>query len=303
MTTRCAVILNFGSGSHSVGRAEMENELSFLGNDITIVEPKQPGDISSEVSSLIQAGYQIIVAGGGDGTVSAVASVVAGTDATLGILPLGTLNHFARDLGIPTTLSDAVRTLVEGHVVNFDVGEVNGRVFINNISLGLYPAFVEARGNVRRRSRAMRWLVIFAATIRVLLRLPLMRTRLTIDGNSLKRTTPLVFIGNNEYQLEGVSAGSRQHLTDGCLSLVTTRRKGPWGLIRLVVRASLGTLRGAKDLDVMRGTMIEVQTKGWSTPLAVDGEVALDIDMPLKCSVRRSALKVLVPKHSPAAES
>ena len=303
MTTRCAVILNLGSGTHSMGRAEVENALLALGGNVKIVEPKRPSDICSNVSSLIQAGYEIIVAGGGDGTVSAVASTVAGTDAALGILPLGTLNHFARDLGIPPTLPDAVRTLVEGQVVNLDVGEVNGRVFINNISLGLYPAFVEARGNVRRRSPIMRWLVILAATLRVLSQLPLMRTRLTIDGKSLKRTTPLVFIGNNEYQLEGVNAGSRQRLADGCLSLVTTQRKGPWGLMRLVVRASLGTLRGAKDLDVIRGTMIEVQTKGWSTPLAVDGEVADEISMPLRCSVRQGALKVLVPKQSPAAES
>ena len=93
--------------------------------------------------------------------------------------------------------------LAEGRVVKIDVGDVNGRVFINNISLGIYPAFVQARGDVRRRSVLSRWYTIFSAAIKVLSRLPLLRARITVDAKPMKRITPVVFIGNNEYELEG----------------------------------------------------------------------------------------------------
>src|SRR5262245_28881854 len=88
---------------------------------------------------------QIIVAGGGDGTISAVASMLVGTDKTLGVLPLGTLNHFAKDLGIPLDLEAAIQTLAHGYSIPIDVGMVNDRVFINNSSLGLYPEIVRHR--------------------------------------------------------------------------------------------------------------------------------------------------------------
>ena len=88
---------------------------------------------------MVRSGSDIVVAAGGDGTVSAVASAVAGSEAVLGVLPLGTLNHFAKDAGIPLELEEAVRNISTGRAVKVDIGDVNGRAFINNISLGLYP--------------------------------------------------------------------------------------------------------------------------------------------------------------------
>jgi diacylglycerol kinase family enzyme len=221
----------------------------------------------------------------------------------LGILPLGTLNHFAKDLGIPMTLPKAMDNLAQGRVVKVDVGHVNGRVFINNISLGIYPAFVQARGDVRRRSVLSRWYTIFSAAVNVLSRLPLLRARVIVDAKPMKRITPVVFIGNNEYELEGALIGSRRTVDRGCLSLIMTRSRGPWGLIKLVVRAALGTLRGAKDLDVLLGREIEVRTKGGQTSLAVDGEVTEEIKWPLRCTVRECDLRVLVPLEQAAGGS
>ena len=91
--------------------------------------------------------------------------------------------------------------------------------------------------------------------------------------------------------------GSRRTVDRGCLSLIMTRSRGPWGLIKLVIRAALGTLRGAKDLDVLLGREIEVRMKGWRTSLAVDGEVTEEIKWPLRCTVRQGALRVLVPRR------
>jgi diacylglycerol kinase family enzyme len=295
MSTRIAVIFNAGSGKTSINIEKLHAMLRTHQLDATVISPKTGAEVPSLAASLVRSGHEIVVAAGGDGTVSAVACALAGSVTILGILPLGSLNHFARDVRIPLALPEAVRNLAEGRAVNIDVGEVNGRVFINNISLGLYPAFVQARGDVRRHSGLSRWYTIFSAALNVLSRLPLLRARVTVDSQPLKRITPLLFIGNNEYELEGASIGHRHRLDAGCLSIIMTRRRGPWGLIRLVVRAALGTLRGAKDLDLLVGREIEVQMKRWQTLLAVDGEVADEIKWPLRCTVRQGALRVLVP--------
>ena len=293
-------MLNAGSGTKSLGIEELESMFSSHQLDASVVSPKSGDDVSRLAASLAQSGHEIVVAAGGDGTVSAVASALAGSGIILGVLPLGTLNHFAKDLGIPLTLPEAIDNLAQGHIVKIDVGDVNGRVFINNISLGSYPAFVQARGDVRRRSVLSRWYNIFSAALNVLSRLPLLRARVTVDAKPMKRITPVIFIGNNEYELEGALIGSRRTMNRGRLSLIMARSRGPWGLIKLVVRAALGALRGAKDLEVLLGREIEVRTKGGQTSLAVDGEVTEEIKWPLRCTVRQGALQVLVPLDSAA---
>jgi len=111
----------------------------------------------------------LLVAGGGDGTMNAVASVLAGSDTALGVLPLGTLNHFARDLRLPLALDAAVETVVQGRRKSIDVGEVNHRVFVNNSSLGLYPAMVHQREKLRRRLGGGKWHAMLRAMLIVLL--------------------------------------------------------------------------------------------------------------------------------------
>ncbi len=110
---------------------------------------------------------EIIVAGGGDGTVSAVASVVCKTDKTLGVLPLGTLNNFSKDLGIPQNIEDAVKIIAGNKVKTIDVGEVNGRIFINNSSIGLYPHIVKRR-EAQQRLGYGKWRSAFWAALKIL---------------------------------------------------------------------------------------------------------------------------------------
>ena len=298
MSKRIAVILNTGSGSASLTVAELESLLVAHGVVATVVSPKAAEEVSGSAVSLVRDGYDIVVAAGGDGTVSTVASALVESKTIMGVLPLGTLNHFAKDAGIPLTLPEAVRNLAEGEPVNVDVGDVNGKTFINNISLGLYPAFVEARGNVRHLPRLMRWYSILKAAMEAIQRSPALRARVVIDGAIMKRLTPIVFIGNNAYELEGTLIGGRRSLNAGNLSIIMTRRRGPWGIVRLVARAALGTLRGAKDLDALLAKEIEVDTKDRHVKVAVDGEVTESMKRPLRCTVRPGALRVLVPIQS-----
>jgi diacylglycerol kinase family enzyme len=238
---------------------------------------------------------QIVVAGGGDGTVNAVASELVGTDKRLGVLPLGTLNHFAKDLNIPLDLEGAARNIVEGETIRVDVGEVNGRVFINNSSLGLYPSIVRHREKQQERLGRGKWFAALWATLEVFRRYPLFGVRLSVDGQEFRRRTPFVFIGNNEYQMDTFNLGARSCLDAGYLSLHLTRDIGRWGLVRLAVSAVLGRLREAKDFDALCAKEVWIETRRTRLRVATDGEVTI-MRSPLHYAVRPGALQVIAPK-------
>jgi diacylglycerol kinase family enzyme len=237
----------------------------------------------------------IVAAGGGDGTMNAVASVVAGTGTMFGVLPMGTLNHFAKDLGIPLGLDDAIRNVAEGKAVPVDVGEVNERIFLNNSSLGLYPDIVRDRELQQRRLGRGKWLAALWATISALRRYPFLSVRLTLDDTLHLRRTPFVFIGNNEYTMEGLSIGERSRLNGGKLSLYVAQRPDRLGLVRLAWRALCGRLAQERDFDVVTTESMQIDTRKKRIRVATDGEVTVMLT-PLRYRIRPAALMVIVPK-------
>lgn len=263
-----------------------------------------PARVGSELVKLAEravgAGHPVVVAGGGDGTLNAVACAVTGTSSAMGVLPLGTLNHFARDLGIPLGLEEAARTVVANHQKEVDAAEVNGRIFINNSSLGLYPELVTVRENQRRRLGRSKWHALFWASVTVLRRHPMLDVALVLDERAQVRRTPLVFIGNNEYQIEGFHIGRRECLDAGRLSIYLTRRHGRIGLLGLALRALAGTLHQARDFEALTAQSVTVATRHKAVPVATDGEVTL-MTMPLEYRIRARALRVVVPAPEPEA--
>jgi YegS/Rv2252/BmrU family lipid kinase len=248
----------------------------------------------------VKEGHPVVVGGGGDGTMNAVACAVAGSDSAMGVLPLGTLNHFAKDLGIPLELEEAARVIVANHQARVDVAEVNGRIFINNSSFGLYPELVRVRERQRRHLGRNKWHALFWATLTVLRSHPKIEVQLEIDGKAEKRRTPLVFIGNNEYVAEGLNVGSRERLDAGKLSIYLTRRQGRLGLLGLAVRALTGTLLQERDFEALTAAAARIDTRHRALPVATDGEVTI-MDMPLEYRIRPGALRVVVP--APTAEA
>jgi diacylglycerol kinase family enzyme len=241
-----------------------------------------------------RTGLDAVVAGGGDGTISAVAGILAGGTVPLGILPIGTLNHFAKDLGIPLALDEAVRVVANGIVRPVDIGEVNGQTFINNCSIGLYPHIVRSRIEQTERLGRGKWWAMFLASLAVFRRFPVLRVTLQFPDRSLTRTTPFVFIGNNEYEMNLLALGSRARVDGGILSLYVANRTGRFGLLRLAVRAILGRLDQAKDFDSMSLSEVLIETKRRRLSVALDGEV-IRMKPPLKCRVRPGGLRVIVP--------
>ncbi len=242
----------------------------------------------------LRSGARIIAAGGGDGTISTVGAALAGTSAALGVLPLGTLNHFARDLGIPLELEAAADNLLAGRVARVDVGEVNGRVFLNNSSLGLYPRIIRQREITREQLGWGKWPAFVWASLIMLRRYPLLEVCLHTCGTEMRRRTPFVFVGNNEYQIEGFDFGARNRLDSGHLSVYIARDVGRLGLLRLAVRALAHRLRDEKDFDALFVEEIAIETPRRRLRVSTDGEVTL-MSPPFRYRVRRGALRVVVP--------
>lgn len=292
---RVTVILNAGAGGgHAAETAErLRGKLAAVGlqPDVRQVRGEH---IQAETRSALAAGVGAVVACGGDGTVSAVAAMLAGTATPLGVLPMGTLNHFAKDTGIPLDEDAAIANVAAGHCKAVDVGDVNGRVFINNSSLGLYPDIVRERNQRQHRLGHGKWRALLDASINAARRYPVLNVAIELDGQTMVRRTPFVFIGNNEYEMEGFEIGERRALDRGHLSLYLTHRMGRFGLLRLAVQALLRRLEQARDFDVVAARQFTVHTHHQHLRVATDGEVTM-MNTPLRYSVRPGALQVIVP--------
>jgi diacylglycerol kinase family enzyme len=209
------------------------------------------------------------------------------------VLPTGTLNHFAKDMGIPLELPEAARVACEGVVRRVDVGEVNGRVFLNNSSIGVYPRIVELRNRHGGRGAA-KWIAALWATLAVLRRRPFVGVRIRTDDEVVVRRTPFVFVGNNEYKMVGLSAGSRDSLSDGLLAVYLMRGSRRSGVLGLAWRVLWRGVEGVDELELLKVTDAEIETRRHHLQVSLDGEVIV-LESPLTYRVRPAALGVLAP--------
>lgn len=231
-----------------------------------------------------------IVAAGGDGTVSAVAAgmVAGGGHGVLGVLPLGTLNHFAKDIGVKD-LASGIDAIARGETRRIDVGEVNGRVFINNSSIGLYPELVRERD----QQRGGKWRAMLRAAWRILIRFPMLHVAIAFAGRVLSARTPVVFVGNNEYDVDLRSLGVRKRLDAGSLSVYTVRVSSRLRMLWVAIRELLQ--RGdPPDIEVHAVERADIVANKRMLEVAVDGEV-VRLQPPLMYRSLPGALRVYAP--------
>ena len=236
-----------------------------------------------------------VVAGGGDGSIRVVASALAGTSVPLGVLPLGTLNHFAKDLGVPLDLDEAVAAIANGTRRRIDVASVNDEIFINNSSIGIYPYLVSDRDRFRKQHAVAKWLATIPAMLHTLRQYP--RTQLTIVTKDWTRTfrTPCVFVGNNEYKMELSSLGRREALDKGKLFLCVVKQPTPLGLLRAFLHLCLGQLDPTRDIERFELEELTITSRAAQLWVALDGEVG-SMHPPLHYRSLPGALQVIVPK-------
>lgn len=303
MRRNVVVVMNAASGPGS-NDATLAEKIAALfevaGADASVVLAHGGAELSARIAEAIARRPDVIVAGGGDGTVSSVAAALAGGTIALGVLPLGTLNHFAKDLGMPLELEAAVERVARGPIERVDIGEVNGRVFINNSSLGLYPRIVDDRERQRRRLGRGKWPALLWASLATLRRFPFLSVRLSVNGSERRLRTPLVFIGNNEYLMEGFAIGERERLDSGCLSVYVVQRASRLSLLLLALRALVGRLKQARDFEAVRAGEIEIESRHRRLRVATDGEITL-MEPPLRYRIRPQALLVVAGSRGPAS--
>jgi diacylglycerol kinase family enzyme len=295
---KVSVLLNAAAGSiDSKETAEQVHRIlaafraAAAEADVCAVEP---AGLPAAVERAARSDGDVVVVGGGDGTLNSGATVLAGGQKPLGILPLGSLNHFAKDLGIPMDLEDAVRTVVAGHVRAVDLAEVNGRFFLNNSSIGIYPEVVREREDIQDQGTGSKKRATLRAAVAQLRRFPMVTVTLRLPDRALRVTSPLVFIGNNRYEMKLLAIGRRPHLDRGELWLYVARDRSRLGLLGLAARALLGRLDAA-DFESVGLPWLDVETL-WrrSLRVALDGEV-VRLATPLRYRVHPRALRVLAP--------
>jgi diacylglycerol kinase family enzyme len=248
-----------------------------------------------QVFDAVRAASGRVVVAGGDGTMACAAQALTGADLELAILPLGTLNHLARDLGIPGDIAAAADLATHGVASAVDVAQVNGHRFVNNASIGLYPFMVRNRDDQRDRRGWPKWLATAPAAWAALARLPHHRIRIDMGEGIQDLVTPLLFVGNNPYGLGAGKVGTRQSLTEGCLSVFAVAQRSRMRLIWFALRTLAGKADRAADFVAIGDCEeLTVHSSGSSIEIALDGEVRR-LDSPLRFKAEPAALRIVIP--------
>jgi len=252
-------------------------------------------DCENRSREAAERGDPLLIVGGGDGTIGAAAAALAGSKTALAILPLGTLNHFARDLGIPFEIEAAAELIAGGNERRVDVAEMNDRIFINNSAIGLYPLLVVDRDAQQKRLGRSKRLAMIVASLRTLLRFNHQRLTLTVNDEEKSRIdTPLLFVGNNDYRVDIGAPGQRDSLEDGQLFVLVMRKKTRAGFVAASVRALFNRARADDMVRIDGVERLRVASHRSQLAVALDGEV-ISAPPPLDYGIRKRALRVIAP--------
>ena len=294
---RIVVLLNRGGGAVAADPKipdKVRKALRAAGVDAK-VELIEGGKCEVRCRALAERRDEVVIVGGGDGTISAAAAALAGTDTILGIIPVGTLNHFARDLGIPTDIEEAAALIAKRPERRVDIAQMNDRVFINNSAIGLYPLMVVDRDAQRRRLGRSKRLAMMVASIRTLARFNHQRLTLTVNEEEKGRIdTPLLFVGNNDYRVDIGAPGQRESIEDGTLSVFVMRKKTRRGLIAASIRALFNRARHDDMVRIEDVQRLRVESRRSMLAVSLDGEV-VRVEPPLDYKIRKKALRVIAP--------
>lgn len=278
------LVSNPGSGS-ALPRRELSRRAKKHG--ITVTKHLNVQDnLKAEITKL--ASGTIVAVYGGDGTVNSVAGELVGRDLRLAPLPGGTLNHFAKDLGVPTDLDEALAGLSNATERRVDIARVNDLYFVNNASIGLYPASLHTRDLLK--DYVGKWPSAFIAAERAFIRF---RTyEVTLNNETFH--TPFVFIGNNVYSWKD---GGRRSVSAGKLGVMVARTRSRLALLKVIVSAPFGLANYHDEFEEFTAKKFVIRSTKNVMSVAHDGEVSR-LETPLAFEVKPKALRVLVARKT-----
>lgn len=244
-------------------------------------------NLADNLSPYLDQTDSIIAAYGGDGTQSAVASILSGTDTIMAPLAGGTLNHFTKDLGIDQDLDTALTDLADAKPRSIDIAMVNDQHIINNSSVGLYPSALQMRDEMTKQSIS-KWPAAIIATAKAFWRYR--SYSVTVDGEAFR--TPFVFVGNNDYRLQERLIGDRTRLDEGILSVYAVATAGRRTFVKIFLRALLGQLESTDEVKIWKTKELVIETKKPRIRVSRDGEHEI-IGSPLRYKIIPGGLKII----------
>lgn len=293
--SRLALILNPGSGKKDARDRvnDIRSRLEGRVREFALYPVSDGSQIAGAAKRAVEEGADIVAAFGGDGTQNAVAGALQGTQTVMAVLPGGTFNYFARALGVGQSLDDAIEAILAGQVEYRDLGEMNGRVFLNNASLGVYPQILETRESIYRRwgrSRlAAYWSVIVALND---MRAPMQLHVDTAEGTR-DYVTPLVFVAHSAYQLETLGLEGAGAIADGHFAVFVSHHTQRRELLLAAMRLAMGRASHGDDFDLLIADDLTIDAGKKSKLVALDGE-KVRMTAPFQMRVLHDALRVIV---------
>lgn len=291
------VVANPNSGRNSHDAQAIDRAMEVFGT-ATLRRWQEGHDLSETVDRAIADGFTTIVAAGGDGTVMGVANAMVNTDAHMAVLPLGTFNYFARGLQLPQEPEPAARAILNGHPHRISVGTVNGKVFLNNASLGIYPAILKQRESVYKKYGRRR----IAAHWSVLKTFMKYRKPLTIRLDDRAMTTPLIFVARSAYQLERFGLPGSEQISDDDLVMFVSHADGRGALLRTTWHLVTRSVKEGRDVDILHAEDFTVETAKPSLLVAYDGEKSR-METPIRFQILKDALSIIVPSEADRVET
>lgn len=297
---RVALVLNPSAGG-LIGRddalAEITERLQAAG--LTVLPGDGGGELAAQIEAAVGGGAEVVVVGGGDGTIRSAAQVLAGTGVALAVLPLGTMNMLAKDLALPLTLMEAVDVVAGATFRDVDVGEVNGEVFLINSVLGM-PSRMAVRRERRRGRMSLRHRIqLLLSALRAVNRYPPLSLELTIEGRARRVRSRALAVVVGDYDEAPGRLFNRSELDRGSFTIYVARDASLWGAVRLALGMLVGRWRQGSVLDRYETTEFTIRSRKDAIRVMNDGETQLTAP-PLRYRLRPKALKVMV---APAAEA
>jgi diacylglycerol kinase family enzyme len=297
---RALVLLNEGAGTLAgldvaVARERIGRAFHEAGADaeVRFVDPSKLRAVAAEAART--SGVDAIIAGGGDGTLNTVASAVIDSHKAFGVLPLGTHNHFAKDLKVPLDLDEAIAALARGTVGELPVAEVNGHLFLNFSGIGLHPEVVLEREAQREESGRRKWPAMFVAMFRKLRAPPVHKLVLSARGHTIAHRTPSVIVCNNPHQMEVFGVADASVPERGLLNVYITTGSKRRTLVWQMAQAAAGAINEkTRHFDAMALPELRIDARRRRLPVSIDGEV-ITLETPLHYRVRPRPLKVILP--------
>lgn len=301
-----SLIYNEKSGFHAANKDEVFEQLmtnlTAYGYEIQAFEIGAEVSFDHLMNKIILRHQQahelgVIVAAGGDGTLNAVAAKLMKTEIPMGILPLGTFNYVARLLNIPLDLLKAADVIATGKMREVHVAQINDHIYLNNASLGLYPLFIQKRELYNQRFGRFA-LNAYTSGLDVLIRdRKELKLEVEVDGKKYPVKTPLIFFGNNQLQLAEMNLRIAESAKKGKVAGLVVAKSDKRTLFKILWQLIKGNLDKAPDVYSFSADEVKIYSKRKKLTVALDGEI-VEIQPPLKISVRKNALKIMVPHDS-----